>query len=238
MGEAAAARKLRPVPVTITGEPVYWLPDDDTDKLPVAGKANAAFTLGLFFFILPCALLAVVLGHMSLAEIKKSAGKLAGEGRAKFGLVLGYVGIAALPVFISVVGFMLPNLTRARIRANEASAQNFLQQLNRAQVQYNRNHPDKGYACRFTDLIGYGLPHSQLMSGGYGVESDGYVFLLQGCSGEEFTKPNSHYQVAATPLKLRSTGIRMFCSNETSLVRSSWIQSSVENCFQHGRPIS
>lgn len=226
------------MPVTITGEPVYWLPDDDDDKLPVNGKANAAFALGIFFFILPCAFLAVVLGHLSLAEIKKSAGKLAGEGRAKFGLVLGYVGIAALPVFVFVVGFMLPNLTRARIRANEASAQNFLQQLNRAQVQYNRNHPEKGYACRFTDLIGYGLPQSQLVPGGYGVENDGYFFSLQGCSGGGFTKPNSHYQVIATPVKFRSTGNRMFCSNETSLVRATVIQNSVENCVQHGRPLS
>jgi Domain of unknown function (DUF4190) len=237
-GEPSAARQPKPVPVTITGEPVYWLPDEDGDKLPVNGKANAAFTLGLFFFVLPCAFLAVVLGHLSLAEIKKSAGKLAGEGRAKFGLALGYIGIAALPIFIFVVGFMLPSVTRARIRTNETSAENFLQQLNRAQVQYTRNHPDKGYACRFSDLIGYGLPHSRLISGGYGVESDGYLFLLQGCSGDGFMKPNSRYQVTATPLKFKSSGIRMFCSSESSVVRTTLIQSTVENCVQRGRPIS
>ncbi|PYX87551.1 MAG: hypothetical protein DMG68_11375 [Acidobacteria bacterium] len=236
--EPATAIAPKPAPVTITGEPPYWLADDEAERAPVNRKAVAAFILGLLFFILPCAFLAVVLGHLSLAEIKKSGGKLAGESRAKAGLVLGYIGVGALPIFIFVAGFMLPTLTRARIRANEASAENFLQQLNRAQVQYTRNHPEKGYACRFTELIGYGLPHSQMMSGGYGVESDGYVFLLQGCSGEGFGTPNSHYQVTATPLKFRSTGIRMFCSNESSLVRTTLIQSTVKNCVERGRPIS
>ena len=226
------------MPVTITGEPAYWLADDDDDHLPVSGKANAALILGLLFFILPCAFFAVVLGHLSLAEIKQSAGRLAGEGRAKFGLTLGYVGIAALPVFIFVVGFMLPNLTRARIRANEASAENFLQQLNRAQAQYTRNHPEKGYACRFTDLIGYGLPHSQLMPDGFGVESDGYLFVLQGCPASTPLEHNPHYLVSATPVKFKSTGIQMFCSDESAIVHSAAIQSTLETCVQRGRPIS
>jgi hypothetical protein len=44
-------------------------------------------------FAFPLSILAIIFGHLSLSEIRKSAGRLKGEGMAIAGLVLGYVGV-------------------------------------------------------------------------------------------------------------------------------------------------
>ena len=58
-------------------------------------KALLSLIFGIFIFFFPLSLVAVILGHLSLSEIKKSAGRLTGEGLATAGLVLGYIGVAA-----------------------------------------------------------------------------------------------------------------------------------------------
>src|ERR1700693_5931647 len=59
-----------------------------------SGKAIASFILGLFLFAFPMSILAVIFGHLSLSDIRKSAGRLKGEGLAIAGLVMGYLGVA------------------------------------------------------------------------------------------------------------------------------------------------
>ena len=57
-----------------------------------SGKATASMVCGILFFFWPAALAAIILGHLALSEIKHSAGRLAGRGKAIAGLVLGYAG--------------------------------------------------------------------------------------------------------------------------------------------------
>ena len=57
-----------------------------------SGKAIVSLICGLFFFFFPISIVAVVFGHLSLSEIRKSAGRLKGDGLAIAGLVLGYAG--------------------------------------------------------------------------------------------------------------------------------------------------
>src|SRR5256885_16926191 len=87
-----------------------------------SGKAIASLVCGLFLFAFPLSILAIILGHLSLSEIRKSAGRLQGHGLAMAGLVLGYLGIAAIPMDLIIAAIAIPNLLRARIAANEASA--------------------------------------------------------------------------------------------------------------------
>src|SRR5262249_15869329 len=59
-----------------------------------SGKATASLISAIAaYVIVPFigAIVAIVLGHMGLSEIKKSAGRLKGEGMAIAGLVLGYI---------------------------------------------------------------------------------------------------------------------------------------------------
>ena len=55
-----------------------------------SGKATASLVCGLLFFIPLAFVAAIVFGHLALSEIRKSAGRLKGEGLAIAGLVLGY----------------------------------------------------------------------------------------------------------------------------------------------------
>lgn len=52
-----------------------------------SGKAIASLVCGLLFFIPFLFVAAVVFGHMALSEIRKSGGRLKGEGLAIAGLV-------------------------------------------------------------------------------------------------------------------------------------------------------
>lgn len=67
---------------------------------PTSGKAIGSLMSGFFFLFLPASIVAVVLGHLSLSEIRKSAGRMKGQGIATAGLVLGYIGIAVVPFII------------------------------------------------------------------------------------------------------------------------------------------
>lgn len=73
--------------------------------------------LGLIFW-LPC-LPAVILGHMGLSNIKKSAGALKGRGMAITGLVTGYLMIAAIPIFLILLSMTIPAMNRVQSRAKE-----------------------------------------------------------------------------------------------------------------------
>ncbi len=59
------------------------------------GPPGALLLLWFLFALVP-----VVLGHWSLADIKRSAGRLGGTGQAIAGLVMGYIGVAALLLLI------------------------------------------------------------------------------------------------------------------------------------------
>jgi hypothetical protein len=94
-----------------------------------SGKAIASFVCGLFLFAFPMSILAIIFGHLAVSEIRKSAGRLKGEGMAIAGLVLGYVGLAVIPVILIIAAIAIPNLLRARIAANEAAAISSVQTL-------------------------------------------------------------------------------------------------------------
>ena len=95
---------------------------------------------------------AVVLGHLALAEIKKSAGRLAGRGMAMAGLILGYIGVAMVPFILIIAAIAIPNLLRAKMAANEASAVGTLRTYNTAMVTYASECPKIGYAKSLENL--------------------------------------------------------------------------------------
>jgi hypothetical protein len=127
----------------------------------------------LFFFIPPASIVAVIFGHLSLSEIRKSAGRLKGDGLAITGLVLGYAGLAVIPVLI-IAAIAIPNLLRARMAANESSAVAAVRTLNVAEVVYSQAQQDAGYTCALSDLDR--SLDRDLASG----RKNGYVFELKG----------------------------------------------------------
>ena len=98
----------------------------------LSSKAIASLTCGIFFIFPPFAIAAIILGHLSLSQIRKSGGRLAGNGLAIAGLVLGYLG--AGPFLLIFAAIAIPNLLRARIAANESSAVAAVRTMNMAEA--------------------------------------------------------------------------------------------------------
>ncbi len=82
------------------------LPREACAPCPTDAKAIASLVVGaLSVLVPPGAIVAIVLGHMSLAKIRQSRGQLQGEGLAIAGLVLGYVVL--IPMLLIVVFIVL-----------------------------------------------------------------------------------------------------------------------------------
>lgn len=177
--------------------------------------------------IFPLFIVAIVLGHMSLSEIKKSSGRLKGEGIALAGLILGYLGIIFIPIILIVAAIAIPNLLRARIAANEASAAASVRELVSAEISYQATHQNAGFTCSFSDLS------RQLDSQVAAGFKNGYAFFLQNCTAEKEGGPISKFQITAIPKVPNTSGRRAFCSDESSIIRLD-AEGSGQNCLDHG----
>lgn len=196
-----------------------------------SGKAIVSLICGIFFLILPFSIAAVIFGHLSLSEIRKSAGRLKGDGLAIAGLVLGYAVLAALPVLI-IAAIAIPNLLRARISANEAWAVSSVRTVISAEGAYARDHPGQGYTCSLSELAETKFIDVSLVRG----QKSGYAFELTDCTAGADGGPNVKYQVVAYPVTVNQTGVRAFCTDQSAVIKMD-PNGSPSECVEQGRPL-
>jgi len=205
-----------------------------------SGKAIASLLTGIFgLLIFPVAIAAIILGHMSRSEIRKSNGRLKGDGMATAGVVMGYGAFAIIPFILIIAAIAIPNLLRARMAANEASAVGSVRVLNVAEISYLSTYR-AGYTCNLSSLGGKGesspssdraqLVDDLLASG----QKSGYRFELRNCVNSE--TDGHKYQVVAYPLVGNQTGVRAFCSDETAVIRLD-ASGSADDCLANGPPL-
>jgi type IV pilus assembly protein PilA len=190
-----------------------------------SGKAIASLVCGVLgFVILPIilAIPAIVLGHLSLSEIKKSAGRIKGQGMAIAGLVLGYVGIAFIPIILIIAAIAIPNLIRSKMAANEASAIGTLRMYNTALVSYAATCPQQGFPdsaenlgpgngdCTAAGLVDSVLAQDIATRSGYRFF---YAHGAPDAQGHVVT-----FTLNADPVA-PSTGSRHFFTDETGVIR-------------------
>jgi hypothetical protein len=77
-------------------------------------KPSPALSAGLLFSVPFAFVAAVIFGHLGLSEIRKSAGRLKGDGLAIAGLVLGYMWVVSIPIILIIAAIAIPNVMRAR----------------------------------------------------------------------------------------------------------------------------
>lgn len=193
-----------------------------------SGKAIASLVFGLFLFFFPFSIVAIIFGHLSLSDIKKSAGRLTGQGLAIAGLVLGYAGVAFIPIVLIIAAIAIPNLLRARIAANESSAMAGTRTIMAAEMSYASGHPDEGFTCSLSNLAKADLIQGALAQG----QKNGYAFELSGCN-QESNGRSEHYQVLAYPVRKNQTGIRAFCADDSGVLKMD-AAGSVQKCFESG----
>ena len=184
-----------------------------TDGKAVASLILGIFSLTLFSFL--AGIPAVILGHMSRSNIRKSMGRLSGEGMALAGLIMGYVSFLAIPIILIIAAIAIPNLLRARMAANEDSAVDSIRTINVAAAAYQSQHPKVGYPSRLADLQSSEAIDANLAHG----LKNGYRFHYE-ATDSDGDGVLDHYVVDATPVKANNTGVRSFCSDETGAIHA------------------
>lgn len=205
------------------------------------GGAIASMVLGIAAFVLCLTFIAgipaIILGHISLSRIKKSMGRLKGEGMALTGLILGYI---SLPFILIIAAIAIPNLTRARIAANESVAASTVRTINTTQVTYSTTYPEQGYARDLATLggnctSGATAEHACLLdpaisqagcTSGIWCQKGAYKYTISSsCAPANFEAGRqgtenacTDYLIAATPIN-SNTGRRSYCSVSDSVVR-------------------
>jgi hypothetical protein len=209
--------------------PVASTPGTPAGLQQTSGMAIGSLVCGLLPFFILTPIAAVVLGHVALSQIKRSAGRLKGSGMAIAGLVLGYGVVAFIPIILIIAAIAIPNVMRARIAANEASAAASVRTVYTAEAMYYSTYGDKGYTCNLSDLKESGV-RPDLVGG----TKNGYVFELIGCKADNPDGPNTHFQIIAYPITKNTTGIKAYCADETDVIRYD-TNGSGENCLDHGK---
>jgi len=206
------------------------------DRPRTDGKAVASLICGilsLMCFTVLAGIPAVILGHLSKSDIRKSQGRLQGDGIALAGLITGYAGIAFGLLIIPAI--VIPNLLRTRMQAHASGAASTVRTLNTAQVTYQVRYPDTGYGRDLATLgpgtatgcssQGPSAQHACLIDSALGsarcttgkwCAKNGYNFTIVGVCPSEGSCTD--YIVTATPLGTSTEG-KSFCSTNDAVVR-------------------
>jgi hypothetical protein len=180
--------------------------------------------------VFPAAVVAIVFGHLSLSEIRKSAGRLTGHGMAMAGLILGYIGIAIVPFVLIVAAIAIPNLLRARIAANQASAVGSLRTIAAADMTYSSTYGN-GFATSLDQLDGSGrgaatCEHAMLIDHALASgQKNGYNFTYSAKSSSDLSGKGckesgaSGFTLNADPVNRNTTGMHGYYTDETGVIR-------------------
>jgi prepilin-type N-terminal cleavage/methylation domain-containing protein len=127
--------------------------------------------------------------------------------------------VVAIILIISAIA--IPSFLRSRLQANEASAVASVRMINTSAVSYSSTYPDIGFP---PTLAALGGPTPCVASSAQaclieqniasGVKS-GYTFVWIG----DGATPSVAYTLTATPQVVGQSGQRMFCSDQTGVIR-------------------
>ncbi|MGH9546597.1 MAG: prepilin-type N-terminal cleavage/methylation domain-containing protein [Terriglobales bacterium] len=141
--------------------------------------------------------------------------------------------LIVVAIILIIAAIAIPNLLRARIAANEASAVASIRTINTAEVTYLTAYPTTGYSITLAALgpASAGtcptpaatnaclLDFSLASASATASAKSGYYFAVSNATNA--TTPVSGYTVGAAPSAFNSTGVRLFCSIEDGVVRAT-----------------
>ena len=147
--------------------------------------------------------------------------------------------LIVVAIILIIAAIAIPNMMRARISANEASAVSALRTITTAETTYAATYPNTGYTCTLA-YLGPPSGGQPMSTQGAGILDDvlaagqkaGYNFGLQNCSGT----PVASYNSTAAPITIGGTGQRSFCSSTPGIILYS-PDGLVASCLSSGQVI-
>lgn len=194
-----------------------------------SNKAIASLVCGVLFMCAPASIAAIILGHLALADIKRTAGQMAGRGMAIAGLLLGYAGIGLTAVYFLFTFFMVRNIFSRDVPANETAAIETMQTYESALQAYAEKCPAQGYPASLGALgPGSGdCTRANLIKDARLVAATpvrkGYVFEYRpGVNGPDRV---TVFVMVARPMIPGNTGKRFFYEDESGVLRAAYNQN-------------
>ncbi len=130
--------------------------------------------------------------------------------------------LIVVAIILIIAAIAIPNLLRARMAANEASAAASIRTINTAEVTYQTNFPTTGFALAIANLGG-ASPCTAVIATACLIDNN----LASGTkTGYKFTAnaivavPSVSYAANGKPVSANQTGVRAFCSFEDAVVRA------------------
>lgn len=207
----------QPVPQMAMAQPGWEMPQN-------SNKAIASLVCGVLFMCAPASIAAVVLGHLALMDIKRTAGRMAGKGMAIAGLVLGYLGIALTTIYVVFMVFMFRTTFSRDIPVNETAAIATMETYRQALKAYAAKCPQQGYPATLVPLgPGTGdCKQANLTDARLAVALPvrrGYLFqYTPGVNGAERV---TVFALVARPVQPELTGKRFFFLDEGGVIRQA-----------------
>jgi type IV pilus assembly protein PilA len=144
--------------------------------------------------------------------------------------------LIVVAIILIMTAIAVPNYLRSRLVANESSAAQSLRTINTAVITYSSTYQNIGFPPSLISLGGVNpcvatpanacLLDSVLSAG----TKAGYSFIFTG----DGNTPSVTYSVTATPITLGMSGQRMFCTDQTSVIR---FEPSGAGCTSTSAPI-
>ena len=129
--------------------------------------------------------------------------------------------LIVVTIILIMAAIAIPNYLRSRLVANESSAVESVRTINTAAVTYSTVYQSVGYP---PSLVSMGGPDPCTASStsaclldsvlGAGTKA-GYSFVYT----PDGLTPSVQYSVSSTPVNIGISGQKMFCSDQTSVIR-------------------
>ena len=188
------------------------------------GLAIVSLLCGILFFFFPSAVAAIIFGHISRSDIRRSGGRKTGAGMAMAGLILGYFGVALIAVILIIAAITIPKFMRhkgvidahAKAAGDEAAAIVSLKEINLAMLKYS--FTKDGYPEDLSVLDSPAvdpLLHAALNAG----RKYGYEFTYARKEPDETGSGKAGYAIHADPATTGTTGRRHFFTDQTRVIR-------------------
>ena len=147
--------------------------------------------------------------------------------------------LIVIAIILILMLMAIPTIGSLKKKANETSAINSMQVINKAEIQYESSFPTNGYACTLQALGGdpaAGAPSAtsaqilqQDLASGY---KSGYIFTIGNCTKVTINGQDRYtgYTVTAVPETVGKTGDRGFCSDQFGTIKQD--PAGGTNCSQ------
>jgi len=189
-----------------------------------SNKALASLICGILFLCAPVSIAAIILGHLALSEIKRSAGRMAGHGMALAGLVMGYAGIAITILYFAAVAFTVRNTLRQDVPGNQTAAIATMRTYDEALKAYAAKCPSQGFPATLSALgPGSGdCTRANLIDAKLAAPRPaklGYLFTYT--PGAQGTERVTVFALVARPVQPGITGREYFFLDESGIIRQA-----------------